>query len=285
MCLILFAWKSHPDYPLVVAANRDEFYERNTKKMDWWSEHPELLAGRDRADVLGSPGTWLGFTKSGRFAALTNVRAPSEKNPDARTRGELSLMYLTGEHNPDGFIQNNAKRFEQYNGFNMLMADLSNPSDAQMHWVSNRMMLGQSIRPRKTFPKQALDAGVYGLSNAMLDTPWPKVTHRVAAFAQTLAMDQGNLKHVDQYLHLLSDNRVAVDQELPSTGVSKEWEKALSPAFVQTPMYGTRSSTVLRIRKDGAFEMVERRFDANGTIGHDVITGALTSASGSNLSV
>jgi uncharacterized protein with NRDE domain len=234
---------------------------------------------------LGSPGTWLGFTKSGRFAALTNVRAPSEKNPDARTRGELSLMYLTGEHKPDGFIQHNAKRFEQYNGFNMLMADLSNPSDAQMHWVSNRMMLGQSIRPRKTFPKQALDAGVYGLSNAMLDTPWPKVTHRVAAFAQTLAMDQGNLKHADQYLHLLSDNRVAVDQELPSTGVSKEWEKALSPAFVQTPMYGTRSSTVLRIRKDGAFEMVERRFDANGTIGHDVITGALTSASGSNLSV
>jgi len=285
MCLILFAWKSHPDYPLVVAANRDEFYERDTEKMDWWSEHPELLAGRDRADVLGSPGTWLGFTKSGRFAALTNVRAPSEKNPDARTRGELSLMYLTGEHKPDGFIQQNAKRFEQYNGFNMLMADLSDPSDAQMHWVSNRMMLGQSIRPRKTFPKQALDAGVYGLSNAMLDTPWPKVTHRVAAFAQTLAMDQGNLKHVDQYLHLLSDNRVAVDQELPSTGVSKEWEKALSPAFIQTPMYGTRSSTVLRIRNDGAFEMVERRFDANGTIGHDVITGALTNASGSNLSV
>jgi uncharacterized protein with NRDE domain len=269
----------------VVAANRDEFYERDTEKMDWWSEHPQLLAGRDRADVLGSPGTWLGFTKSGRFAALTNVRAPSEKNPDARTRGELSLMYLTGDHKPGGFIQHNAKRFEQYNGFNMLMADLSNPSDAQMHWVSNRMMLGQSIRPRKTFPPNALDAGVYGLSNAMLDTPWPKVTHRVAAFAQTLAMDQGNLKHVDQYLHLLSDNRVAVDQELPSTGVSKEWEKALSPAFVQTPMYGTRSSTVLRIRKDGAFEMVERRFDANGTIGHDVITGALTSASGSNLSV
>ena len=285
MCLILFAWKSHPDYPLVVAANRDEFYERDTEKMDWWSEHPQLLAGRDRADVLGSPGTWLGFTKSGRFAALTNVRAPSEKNPDARTRGELSLMYLTGDHKPGGFIQHNAKRFEQYNGFNMLMADLSNPSDAQMHWVSNRMMLGQSIRPRKTFPPNALDAGVYGLSNAMLDTPWPKVTHRVAAFAQTLAMDQGNLKHVDQYLHLLSDNRVAVDQELPSTGVSKEWEKALSSAFVQTPMYGTRSSTVLRIRKDGVFEMVERRFDANGTIGHDVITGALTSASGSNLSV
>jgi len=92
MCLILFAWKSHPDYPLVVAANRDEFYERDTEGISWWDEQPHILAGRDRADVLGSPGTWLGFTKAGRFAALTNVRAPSEKNPDSRTRGELLIM-------------------------------------------------------------------------------------------------------------------------------------------------------------------------------------------------
>ncbi|BDX21524.1 hypothetical protein TUM22923_08450 [Polynucleobacter sp. TUM22923] len=91
MCLILFAWKSHPDYPLVVAANRDEFYARDTEPMAWWPEHPQMLAGRDKADVIGSPGTWLGFTKTGRFAALTNVRAPSEKNPDARTRGELPV--------------------------------------------------------------------------------------------------------------------------------------------------------------------------------------------------
>ena len=245
MCLILFAWNSHPDYSLVVAANRDEFYERDTEGVSWWPEHPHVLAGRDRADVVGSPGTWLGFTKTGKFAALTNVRAPSEKNPDARTRGELSLMYLTGNDRPTQFVQSNSKRFSQYNGFNLLMADLSDPAKAEMHWVSNRMMMGQNVRPRKVFPPQPLEPGVYGLSNAMLDTPWPKVNHRVAAFAQTLAMDQGSLKNADQYLKLLADTHHASDHELPNTGVSKEWEKALSPAFIKTPAYGTRSSTCL----------------------------------------
>ena len=285
MCLILFAWNSHPDYSLVVAANRDEFYERDTEGVSWWPEHPHVLAGRDRADVVGSPGTWLGFTKTGKFAALTNVRAPSEKNPDARTRGELSLMYLTSNDRPAEFVQSNSKRFSLYNGFNLLMADLSDLAKAEMHWVSNRMLMGQNVRPRKVFPPQPLEPGVYGLSNAMLDTPWPKVNHRVAAFAQTLAMDQGNLKNADQYLKLLADTHHASDHELPSTGVSKEWEKALSPAFIKTPAYGTRSSTVLRIRKDGQFELVERRFDSTGTVGHDVVTGVLSSASDSNLSV
>lgn len=276
MCLILFAWKSHPDYPLVVAANRDEFYDRDTEALGWWKDHPHVLAGKDRADVLGSPGTWLGFTKAGRFAALTNVRAPSEKNPDARTRGELSLQYLIGKNKPHHFIQENAKRFEHYNGFNLLMADLSDPENAEMHWVSNRLMMGQNIRPRKVFPEQALNPGVYGLSNAMLDTPWPKVNHRVAAFAQTLAMDSGQLKNADHYLRLLADTHEASPQELPNTGVNKDWEKALSAAFIKTPSYGTRSSTILRVRKDGNFEMVERRFDANGTVGHDVVTGELS---------
>jgi uncharacterized protein with NRDE domain len=285
MCLILFAWNSHPDYSLVVAANRDEFYERDTDGIAYWPEHPHVLAGRDRADVLGSPGTWLGFSKTGKFAALTNVRAPSEKNPDARTRGELSLMYLTGKNKPLDFVQENTKRFSLYNGFNLLMADLSDPANAQMHWVSNRMLMGQNIRPRKVYPPAPLSPGVYGLSNAMLDTPWPKVNHRVAAFAQVLAMDHGQLKSADQYLKVLADTHHASDHELPSTGVSKEWEKALSPAFIKTPSYGTRSSTVLRVRKDGQFEMVERRFDATGTVGHDVITGALSTAPDSNLSV
>ncbi|WP_114652983.1 NRDE family protein [Polynucleobacter necessarius] len=285
MRLILFAWKSHPDYPLVVAANRDEFYERDTDPLGWWEEHPHVLAGKDRADVLGSPGTWLGFTKTGRFAALTNVRAPSEKNPDARTREELSLRYLTGQHKPHAYVQENAKRFDQYNDFNLLMADLSDPENAEMHWVSNRLMMGQHIRPRKVFPEQALSPGVYGLSNAMLDTPWPKVNHRVAAFAQTLAMDSGQLRNADHYLRVLADTHEASPQELPSTGVNPDWERALSAAFIKTPSYGTRSSTILRVRKDGQFEMVERRFDANGTVGHDVVTGELSSVPGSNLSV
>jgi uncharacterized protein with NRDE domain len=119
----------------------------------------------------------------------------------------------------------------------------------------------------------------------MLDTPWPKVNHRVAAFAQTLAMDSGQLKNADHYLKVLADTHEASTQELPSTGVNADWEKALSAAFIKTPSYGTRSSTILRVRKDGQFEMVERRFDASGTIGHDVITGELSPASGSNLSI
>jgi uncharacterized protein with NRDE domain len=194
-------------------------------------------------------------------------------------------MYLTSKDKPAEFMGENSKRFNQYNGFNLLMADLSDPQNAEMYWVSNRMLVGQNIRPRKVFPHQPLNPGVYGLSNAMLDTPWPKVNHRVAAFAQVLAMDHGQLKSADQYLKLLADTHHASDHELPSTGVSREWEKALSPAFIKTPSYGTRSSTVLRVRKDGQFEMVERRFDASGTVGHDVVTGALSTAPGSNLSV
>nr|WP_269459862.1 NRDE family protein [Polynucleobacter necessarius] len=119
----------------------------------------------------------------------------------------------------------------------------------------------------------------------MFDTQWPKVNHRVAAFAQALAMAQGQLKNADQYLKLLADTHHASDHELPNIGVSKDWEKALSHAFIKTPAYGTRSSTVLRIRKDGQFELVERRFDASGTVGHDVVTGALSPSSDSNLSV
>ena len=243
------------------------------------------MAGRDHADVIGSPGTWLGLNQQGRFSALTNVRSPSEKKPDARTRGELPYLYLTSPDKPNQFIEKHSKRFDQYNGFNLLMADLSDPSDAQMHWVSNRVVMGKSVRPRKTFPSQPLTPGVYGLSNAMLDTPWPKVNHRIAAFAQTLAMDGGGLKNADAYLHLLADDHQAPERELPSTGVSLEWEKALSSAFIRTEHYGTRSSTVLRVRHDGNYEMVERRFDANGVIAHDVITGNLIGSAWANYPV
>ena len=165
------------------------------------------------------------------------------------------------------------------------MADLSDPNDPQIHWVSNRVVMGKSVRPRKTFPSQPLSPGVYGLSNAMLDTPWPKVNHRIAAFAQTLAMDGGSLKNADAYLHLLADDHQAPERELPSTGVSLEWEKALSAAFIRTEHYGTRSSTILRVRQDGNYEMVERRFDANGVIAHDVITGNLIGSAWANYSV
>ncbi|MFZ9264372.1 MAG: NRDE family protein, partial [Polynucleobacter sp.] len=116
MCLILTSWQSHPEYPLVVLANRDEFYERATDPMGWWDDHPNILAGRDRADVKGQPGTWMGISKSGRFAAITNVRAPSEKNPDAQTRGEITAKFLKTSDSPEMFIDTHAHTFNRYNG-------------------------------------------------------------------------------------------------------------------------------------------------------------------------
>ncbi len=274
MCLILTSWQSHPDYPLVVLANRDEFYDRATDAMHWWDDHPHILAGRDRADVQGEPGTWMGLSKLGRFAALTNVRAPSEKNPDAKTRGEISAQFLKARVSPEQFIQEKATQFNRYNGFNLLMADVSvqNPS---LLWLSNRVQMGKSLRHRKVMNPQALKPGVYGLSNGMLDSPWPKVQHRIGAFAQLLAMDTGQFKRAENYLGIMSDMTQAPDEYLPDTGVSYEWEKVLSSAFIRTPNYGTRATSLIRVRRDGQYEVIEKRFDANGEIGTQSFEGQL----------
>ena len=274
MCLILTSWQSHPDYPLVVLANRDEFYDRATDAMHWWDDHPHILAGRDRADVQGESGTWMGLSKLGRFAALTNVRAPSEKNPDAKTRGEISAQFLKARVSPEQFIQEKATQFNRYNGFNLLVADVSvqNPS---LLWLSNRVQMGKSLRHRKAMNPQALKPGVYGLSNGMLDSPWPKVQHRIGAFAQLLAMDTGQFKQAENYLGIMSDMTQAPDEYLPDTGVSYEWEKVLSSAFIRTPNYGTRATSLIRVRRDGQYEVIEKRFDANGEIGTQSFEGQL----------
>ncbi|MBU3599101.1 NRDE family protein [Polynucleobacter sp. 30F-ANTBAC] len=274
MCLILTSWQSHPHYPLVVLANRDEFYERPTDPMHWWEEHPHILAGRDRADVNGSSGTWMGITKSGRFAALTNVRAPTEKNSDSRTRGEIAADFLKGRQSPEDFINDSERKFQRYNGFNFLSVDLSleNPG---LHWLSNRVLMGDKLRPRKVMNPQCLTPGVYGLSNAMLDTPWPKVQHRVGAFAQMLAMDTGDFKKSEQYMRIMQDQTPAPDEYLPQTGLSYEWEKALSSAFIKTEHYGTRSIALIRVRHDGQFEVIEKRFDAEKELDTQTFDGQL----------
>jgi uncharacterized protein with NRDE domain len=264
MCLILFAWNSHHDYSLVVAANRDEFYERPTTPLGWWSDSSTVLGSRDNADVIGLKGTALGLSVEGRFAAITNIRAPSEKNPDLRTRGELTAKFLSQKTSIEEFIVSNQKSFMQYNGFNLLTADLSKPENHQLCWISNRILIGGKIRQRKTVNPVSIEPGIYGLSNAMLDTPWPKVRHGVAQFAQAIAMDQGSFNHPEHYLKFLKEANSYPDSELPSTGVSPDWERALSPIFIKTPHYGTRSSTLLRVRKDGNFQMLERRFDPSG---------------------
>ena len=275
MCIILFAINSHPDYPFVVAANRDEFYARPTKKIDWWSDYYHVLGARDQADVLGLPGTALGLSQKGKFSAITNIRAPSEKNPDLRTRGELTAKFLSQSKPIHEFITDHQKSFLQYNGFNLLLGDLSNVTRPEFFWVTNRLLVGDKIRQRKTINPTAISAGLYGLSNAMLDTPWPKVRSGVAQFAQALARDSGKFNQDAMYFNLLADNNNFSDQVLPSTGVSHEWEKALAPIFIQTEHYGTRSSTLLRVRKDGMFQMIERSFQQNELTNTSIFEGQL----------
>lgn len=274
MCLILTSWQSHPEYPLVVLANRDEFYERATDQMHWWDKHPHILAGRDRADVKGQAGTWMGLTKTGRFAAITNIRAPSEKNTDALTRGEITAKFLCSADTPKAFVETNAHTFNRYNGFNLLATDLTH-KEPSLIWLSNRVLMGKNLRPRKVMNPQRLNPGIYGLSNGMLDSPWPKVQHRVGAFAQLLAMDTGDFKRSEQYLRAMEDMTQAPDDYLPQTGVSYEWEKVLSSAFIRTPNYGTRSTTLIRIRKDGRYEVIEKLFDPAKELNTQVFEGQL----------
>ncbi|WP_020201579.1 MULTISPECIES: NRDE family protein [Cupriavidus] len=265
MCLILVAWQSHPDYALVVAGNRDEFYARPAAPVHWWEDAPQVLAGRDMAEVIGEPGTWMGLAGDGRFAALTNYRAPSEKRTDARSRGELVAGFLRGDSDPHAYLAGLAPRAGVYNGFNLLTCDLR-----ELWWYSNRGSRGAAAQP------QRLKAGLYGLSNALLDTPWPKVVSRVGALAETLAADTGQTgASAEPYFDLLADTRQALDFELPRTGVTPEWERLLSSAFIRSPSYGTRASTVLRVRHDGRFELSERSFDANGRTGEVSYRGRL----------
>lgn len=277
MCLVLTAWQAHPKYSLVVIANRDEFYNRPTQTMHWWEDHPHVLAGRDKADVLGTSGTWMGLSKIGKFAALTNVRAPSEKNPSAHTRGEISVKYLTDQKNPEEFITAYGKTFNRYNGFNFLAADLSQKSP-ELVWLSNRILMGTNYRPRKILKPQKLRPGLYGLSNGTLDSPWPKTQHRMSAFAQLLAMDTGEFKKPDHYIHMMEDTTQAPDDSLPKTGVSQEWERILSSAFIKTENYGTRSISLIRIDHDGYFEVIEKSFNAEKELGSQIFQGKLQQA-------
>lgn len=267
MCLILFAWNSHPDYSLVVAANRDEFYERPSHPLKWWDEDKSILAGKDAADVIGTSGTWMGLSKSGKFSALTNIRAPSEKNPLLRTRGELTTHFLKSPLSPSDYVKSASKISQKYNGFNLLVGDLNNQVNPSLYWASNRKLVNNNIKKGQPLTAENLTPGIYGLSNAMLDTPWPKVKHRIASFIQVLSMDTGKLDKVENYLSLLNHQEKAPDSDLPNTGVSLEWERTLSSAFIKTENYGTRASSVLRVRKDGAFQFIEKSFDKNGEIG------------------
>lgn len=242
MCLILFGWQAHPQYPLVVAANRDEFLARPAQPAHWWHDAPDVLAGRD----LEAGGTWMGVSRSGRFAALTNYRDPSQQRPGAPSRGALVRDCLESAEDTGTTLSRIAAASNAYAGFNLLAFD------------------GRSlaIHESTTGSVRHLSPGVYGLSNHLLDTPWPKLRLARERFATALA----DLPADHRLLALLTDDQTAADEHLPQTGVSIEWERRLSSAFIRAPGYGTRCSSVLNIRNDGVVCVREWTWDERGEL-------------------
>jgi uncharacterized protein with NRDE domain len=237
MCLIVIGWRAHPDFPLVVAANRDEFYARPTAPAARWPDHPRVLGGLD----LEAGGTWLGVAESGRFAAVTNVREPGA--PQGRlSRGQLTREFLVGNRSAEEYMA--GIDGSAYSGFNLLV------SDGESLWYgSNR-----DGTPRRLAP------GIYGLSNHLLDTPWPKLMTARHQFAAALA----TLPDTEALFGILANGKTVADEHLPRTGVPLEWERLLSAIFVCSENYGTRASTVLTQARHGSIRLEERSFGSNG---------------------
>jgi uncharacterized protein with NRDE domain len=242
MCLIAFAWKVHPAYPLVVAANRDEWRERPSQPAHWWPDHPQLLAGRD----LQAGGTWMGITKGGRFAAVTNFRDPSDKRSTARSRGALVSEFLLGVQAPLDYMEQLVSRAREYNGFNLIVGD-----GKSLHYYGSREDTARAIEP-----------GIHGLSNHLLDEPWPKVVHAREALRR--ALDESD--PVEPLFKMLSHSDVMADDQLPQTGVGIAWERRLSAALITGEDYGTRASTVLLMGAADTFEFEERTRDGAGKV-------------------
>lgn len=248
MCLILFALASHPRFPLIVAANRDERYQRPSRSLQWWpevsKEAPQLLAGLD----LEAGGTWLGITRSGRFAAITNVREGVPRESWQRSRGELTRNFLLGDSSPAAYAALAYAQGEHYAGFNLLVGD-----GQSFYYCSNR---GEA--PRR------LEPGIYGLSNDSLDTAWPKVVSGKIALRHTLT---ATTPTADDLLQILADTHVPDDAELPDTGVGAEIERLLATSFIASADYGTRASTALLIDSVGTVDIVEQNFLSGGVRG------------------
>lgn len=239
MCIIVVGWQVHPEYPLVVAANRDEFHARPTAFAEHWPDDPEIMGGRD----LLAGGTWLGIHRNGRFAAVTNVREPGQ-NPGKCSRGQLTAAFLRSTLPPEQF--SSAIAAQDYAGFNLLLADRD-----QLSYCSNRGGQTQSLGP-----------GIYGVSNHLLDTPWPKLVKLRQCFAEALLQ----LPDTAPSFAALADRSLVDDPDLPDTGVPLHWERRLSAIFVQSPDYGTRASTLVLRDRAGCCRLIERSFDAAGAL-------------------
>ena len=258
MCLAIVALNAHPRYRLVVAANRDEYHARDADAAKWWDEG--ILAGRDRV----GHGTWLGITRQGRWALLTNFREGTPRDPAAPSRGGIVTDALCGTLPPLAHAAAVASDGVRFHGFNLLVGDGS-----EVAYASNRA--SGAVR---------LPAGVHGLSNHLLDTPSPKLRRAQTALEPWLnANDEGT----DQIFAMLADRTPAKPEHLPSTGVSTQWEQMLSSIFIVTPDYGTRCSTVLTITHGGEVQFAERSFDALGKRTGDATHSFATSRSTATL--
>lgn len=235
MCLILFAYHVHPTYKLIVAANRDEFYERPTTHAHFWEDQPQILAGRD----LLKMGTWMGITKTGRFSALTNYRDPNEITAEKQTRGDLVADFLKAETLAETYLAEVAKKRALFPGFNLLAG-----TKDELYFYSNIENKLKKLEP-----------GIYGLSNNLLNTDWPKVKRGKAGL--TRIINESDNKITAELIKLLQNSERAPDKVLPNTGVPLEWEQLLSPLFIESERYGTRSSAVLLL-SDTEIQLTER---------------------------
>jgi uncharacterized protein with NRDE domain len=241
VCLITFAYQSHPRYNLLLVANRDEFYARETAAADYWKEDASIYAGRD----LEQGGTWLGINKMGKFSAVTNYRDGRHKPQGKKSRGLLTLNYLQSNLNAEEYINKLQPKVDQYGGFNLLCIDASG-----LYYLSNSGGGSLQIKP-----------GVYGLSNAHLDTPWPKVSLARDNLKKALSEDELTNACLMRTLH--NTEQAHVD-DLPDTGISQLWEKQLSSQFISIEGYGTRCTSVLMQQYNGKTTLFEQSFSAAG---------------------
>jgi len=248
MCLIAIAIAQHPDYPLIIAANRDEFYSRPTAPLDYWDEKPHILAGRD----LKSLGTWLGITTTGRIGAITNYRHPDAlyQQSQGPSRGELIRGFLEGSAPPQTYLERIRPSKNQYSGFNLVVGEMTD-----LWWYSN---VADEI--------QKLTPGIHGISNHLLNTPWPKVQKIKAALAGII--EESRAIDPEPLFEMLSDREPPPDLELPDTGVGLEWERILSPIFITSSIYGTRSSSVILMDRRQRVTFYERPFVQKN---HDIV--------------
>jgi uncharacterized protein with NRDE domain len=248
MCLILFALQAHPRYSLIVAANRDETYERPSAPAAFWTDHPHVFGGRD----LTHGGTWLALARDGRFAAITNYRQIPRAAEAPRSRGALTRDYLTGTQPIREYLESVADSHALYRGFSLIAGTID-----ELYFCSNR---GEGIAP--------ITRGVHGLSNHLLDEPWPKVLRGVARLKALCHANEAELEH--GLFDLLAHREPAPDHLLRPTGVGRERERDLSSSFISSDRYGTRASTVVLVGRDGEVLFCERSFGPHGVAGGTV---------------